>query len=109
MTKFRSGIVAAALMAGALPANAADLYQPEVVQAPQVEYQQPTMIQSSSSDWGDGWYIRGDIDYHQTAIRGTHYITYGPPAGTSTFTKTALGNSFSVGAGVGFATPGPGL
>lgn len=102
MTKFRSGIVAAALMAGALPATAADLYQPEVVQAPAVEYQQPTVIESSSSNWGDGWYIRGDIDYHRTKLRGTEYVTYGVPGGTSAFATTHLKDSFSIGAGIGY-------
>ena len=102
MKKLRTGAFAAAMFAGAVPAMAADLYQPEVVQAPPAIVEQPTVIAETSSDWGDGWYIRGDIDYHRMALRGTNYITYGTPGGTNQFASTNLKDSFSIGAGLGY-------
>ena len=56
----------AALIAGiAGSASAADLYEPPVVEAPP-----PVVYQEAN-----GWYLRGDIDYHWAKLRGTEYIT----------------------------------
>lgn len=82
------------LVGASAPALAADLYEPQVIEAPQVEVYQPVET--------NGWYIRGDIDYHWSNLRGTEYITYGPPPGTSDFATAKLGGAWSLGAGVGY-------
>jgi opacity protein-like surface antigen len=87
----------AALFAGvAGPVFAADLAEPPVVEEapPPVAYEQP-------ADFG-GWYIRGDIDYHKSDLRGIDYITYGPPPGSNVFNSADLKGSFSLGAGIGY-------
>lgn len=76
------------------PTFAADLYEPPVVEAPAPVQYQPVET--------NGWYIRGDADYHWANLRGTQYITYGPPPGTAAFTSTDLDSSGSLGAGVGY-------
>ncbi|MBK8456590.1 MAG: porin family protein [Phyllobacteriaceae bacterium] len=76
------------------PAFAADMTEPPMIEpAPPVVYEEPDM---------GGWYIRGDLDYHLAGFRGADYITYGPPAGTNSFTTGALSNSWSIGGGVGY-------
>jgi opacity protein-like surface antigen len=87
----------AALIAGiAGSASAADLYEPPVVEAPP-----PVVYQEAN-----GWYLRGDIDYHWAKLRGTEYITYGccgvVTPGTDDFDTTSLKGSFSLGTGVGY-------
>lgn len=97
MFKFAGGVAFAALAAGvAFPAAAADIMEPPVVEAAPVE-----PIAYEPADFG-GWYIRGDIDWHKTKVRGTEYITYGPPPGTAEFTKTELKGAMSLGAGIGY-------
>lgn len=80
-------------MAMTLPAAAADLYEPPVVEAP------PVQIQYQNVDYG-GWYIRGDVGYHKSKIDGIEYITYGP--GTNDFDFGKLKGALSLGAGVGY-------
>jgi opacity protein-like surface antigen len=93
--------LAAALIAFAgLPAYAADIIEPPIVEAP------PPVIEPVA-EFG-GWYIRGDIDYHWSDLRGTEYITYGvdafgnPLPGTSSFDTAELDGAWSLGAGVGY-------
>jgi opacity protein-like surface antigen len=89
-------LVLGALFAGVQAAQAADYYEPPVVEPPQVIYKEV--------DSG-GWYIRGDIDYHWSKLRGTEYITYGccaPEPGTNRFDETSLKGALSLGAGVGY-------
>jgi len=78
------------------PAAAADLYEPPVVPAP---VYQPVET--------GGWYIRGDVDYHWSQMRGAGYTTY-PGAGCvvctpgNDFDSTKLKGSWSLGAGIGY-------
>jgi opacity protein-like surface antigen len=92
----KSLIAVAALAVSGFSASAADLYVPPAPVPPQVVYQ----------NFG-GWYLRGDIDYHWSNMRGGNYITYGAPCGVgcvpgNDFDSTDLKGSFSVGAGVGY-------
>ncbi|TAM95794.1 MAG: porin family protein [Rhizobiaceae bacterium] len=85
----------AMLLAGvSAPAVAADLYEPQVVEA-------PAPVQAAPVATG-GWYIRGDVDYHWSDFRGADYITYGPPPGTNTINNGKLDGAWSVGGGVGY-------
>lgn len=82
----------AALVCGSMSAaNAADIYEPPVVEAPPVY--QPV-------DFG-GWYIRGDLGYRWSDFRGADYITYGYYPGTGTLDGD-LDGGWSIGGGVGY-------
>jgi opacity protein-like surface antigen len=107
---FRKAALAAIVAGGASPVLAADLAErPIVIEEPPV-IQQPY---EEVSDFG-GWYIRGDLDYHKSKIRGAEYITYGIEpchgcgdgfqgvGGTKSFDTTELKSAFSIGAGVGY-------
>jgi len=88
----------AALFAGvAGPVFAADLAEPQVEEAP------PPVVEAQPFDVG-GWYIRGDLDYHKSDIRGIDYITYGGVGigGTKSFDSADLKGGFSLGGGVGY-------
>lgn len=86
--------------ATAMPAFAADIYEP-VPEAPpaQIVYQEVS---------SGGWYLRGDIDYHWSKFRGADYITYGvgpgpsPLPGSKSFDFGDLKGAMSLGAGVGY-------
>lgn len=100
MFRLAKPVLAAALIAMAgVPAFAADLIEPPVVEAPPVV--EPVR------EFG-GWYIRGDLDYHWSNMRGSEYITYGvdqfgnPEPGTSSFSSSELDGAFSIGGGVGY-------
>jgi len=93
----------AALFAGvAGPVFAADLAEPQVEEAPpQAVYEQPADV--------GGWYIRGDLDYHKSDLRGVNYTTYtiDPVTnlitpGERSFDTAKLKAGFSLGAGVGY-------
>lgn len=102
MFKFAGRAAFAALAAGvAFPAIAADIMEPPVVEAAPVE-----QVAYEPADYG-GWYIRGDIDYHKSKMRGADFITYGDNpdgtrGGTAEFTKTELKGAMSLGAGIGY-------
>lgn len=96
----------AAVLAGATwAASAADLYEPPIVEAP------PPQIIYNDKSYG-GWYIRGDVDYHQSRVGDIDYITYGtdvdccgdPVAvpGMGSFNSAKLRGAMSLGAGVGY-------
>lgn len=96
---------AAALVGAALPAAAADIYEPPVIETP------PPEVVYRDTSYG-GWYIRGDIDFHKSKIKEIEFITYGadvdccgdPVAipGTGSFNSAALRGAMSLGAGVGY-------
>lgn len=95
-----AGLLGALALAGVSAAFAADLPEPP-------PYEPPVVV---SQEIG-GWYIRGDIDYHKSKIRGTEYITYGcdggacgapTDPGTSEFSSTKLDEAWSAGGGVGY-------
>jgi opacity protein-like surface antigen len=97
--KSKSALLGILFLAGiCAPAAAADLYEPPVVPAP---VYQPVQT--------GGWYIRGDVDYHWSKLRGADYVTFpGPGCGTCTgagsqdFLSTDLKGSWSLGGGVGY-------
>jgi opacity protein-like surface antigen len=99
LSKTKSVLFGLLMMAGvASPAAAADLYQPPVVPAPEM----------AAVETG-GWYIRGDLDYHWSSLRGADYITYGcgggggcTGPGTDDFDTTHLDGAWSLGGGVGY-------
>lgn len=95
--------VLAALFAGlAGPALAADLPQP-------IEEAPPPVVEAQPIDVG-GWYIRGDIDYHKSTVRGIDYATYTVDpcncgdviVGGKSFDFGKLKGGFSLGGGVGY-------
>ncbi len=94
---------AALLLFAPTAGYAADLYEPPIIEAPEPL---PPIIEPAATEFG-GWYIRGDVDYHWSKLRGTEYITYGPGAGglrggTASFDTTDLKGAMSLGAGVGY-------
>lgn len=99
MLKLSTRGLTALFAATAMPAFAADIYEP-VPEAPaQVVYEEVST---------GGWYLRGDIDYHWSKFRGADYITYGvgpgpaPLPGTNSFDFGDLKGAMSLGAGVGY-------
>ncbi|EKF19075.1 outer membrane protein [Nitratireductor pacificus] len=95
MSKFSKVLGAALLFIVPTVGFAADLYEPPIIEAP------PPQIIEPAPSFG-GWYIRGDIDYHWSKLRGTEYITYGAGGGTDRFDTTKLKGAMSLGAGVGY-------
>lgn len=84
----------AALLAGgaAVPAFAADIGEPPIVEAPQPVYEQPDV---------GGWYIRGDAGYRWSDFRGSHYVLYGDPGNFGDLDGD-LDGSYTLGGGVGY-------
>lgn len=94
MKKLMWSAIAAAMLGAS--AHAADLPQPDVVQAPPAEVQ----IASIS-----GWYLRGDASYSIMNIRGADYsITNSQTGfnGGNTFARTSMENSATFGVGAGY-------
>jgi len=89
----KRALVAGIALAAVTPAFAADLPDIPVEPMPPVVVEQPET---------GGWYIRGDVDYHMHQWNGADYVTYGPPAGTNTFTTGRFDNSWSLGGGIGY-------
>lgn len=68
-------------------AQAADLPQPEVVQAPPAEVQVASV---------SGWYLRGDASYSILKMRGAHYYISQDATGTvdnGSFDSTKIDNT----------------
>jgi opacity protein-like surface antigen len=81
-------------------AVAADLPEP-VEEAPPPVVEQPIDV--------GGWYIRGDVDYHKSTVRGIDYMTYtvdpcncSVTPGSKSFDFGKLKGGFSLGGGVGY-------
>lgn len=91
-------LFAAFALALVTSAQAADLYVPPMAPPPPqiIEREVPT----------GNWYLRGDLNYHWSDLRGTEYTTYGccgvVAPGTDDFDTTDLGGAFSLGAGIGY-------
>jgi opacity protein-like surface antigen len=97
MFSFARTAIFAGMIAGiAMPAWAADLYEPPVEQAPAEPVYEPVN--------SGGWYIRGDLDYHWAKLDGAPWYTvYGPPGGGSNeFSSYKLRGAPSIGLGVGY-------
>lgn len=88
MMKSLIGAVAFAL--AATSAFSADLYQPEQAPPPEV-----AVAQSS------GWYLRGDVGYAFTKLRGANYFQ-GSNSNMQDFDSAELDDSFTLGGGVGY-------
>ncbi|TCD15430.1 outer membrane protein [Oricola cellulosilytica] len=87
----------AALVASAIPALAADVYEPPIIEAP--VFEAPEHVPGEVS----GWYLRGDIGYAWNDFRGADYYTFpgGVVAGSNSLAGDLKG-SFTYGAGVGY-------
>jgi opacity protein-like surface antigen len=88
-------------IAGALTMATSAMAADAVYEQPVIAMPQPPRIVEPAREFG-GWYLRGDIGYRWSKLRGTEYITYGPPPGTSEFTSTDLKGALSLGGGVGY-------
>jgi opacity protein-like surface antigen len=85
------GIVAALLAGNA--AYAADLYQPPV--------EQPVEVVSEPLPSASGWYLRGDVGYAFTKLRGAHFYQ-GSNSHVADFDKADLDDTWTGGIGVGY-------
>ena len=95
MLNFARTAAVVGMFAGlASPALAADMVERPVEPVPVTPVYQ-------EAGFG-GWYIRGDVGYLQSKWRGADYITYGPPAGSNSFTSGKLRGALSLGGGVGY-------
>jgi opacity protein-like surface antigen len=86
----KSLIGAVAVIMAASSAFAADLYQPEPAQPPEV-----AVSQSS------GWYLRGDVGYAFSDLRGANYFQ-GSNSNVADFNSAKVDNSWTLGGGVGY-------
>jgi opacity protein-like surface antigen len=89
MMKSLIGAIAATLLTTS--AFAADLYTPEPA-APQG----PPVVSQSS-----GWYLRGDVGYAFTDLRGANYFQ-GSNSNLVDFDRASLDDNFTLGGGVGY-------
>ncbi len=84
-------VVGAALVCGAMPASAADLYEPEVI-----EYKDPAPAHG-------GWYLRGYIGMTNQRYRGLDYFRFDLPANDVQWQERGhFGVSPLFGVGVGY-------
>lgn len=84
-------LITAALMTSTVGAQAADLYEPPVVE----------VVPEVRTVAVGGWYLRGDIGYNKNHVGGVSYYQ-GTPTLTGEFEKHDLGASWSLGAGIGY-------
>src|SRR5690606_27900681 len=96
-SRTRLFLVASAL-GFAASAHAADIYDPPPIVMPPA----PPQYVEAPAVSGGGWYLRGDINYHWSNIRGIEYITYGTPPGTNDFDTADLKGALSLGGGIGY-------
>ncbi|WLR91708.1 outer membrane protein [Shinella zoogloeoides] len=89
MRKVLSGVVAV-LLTGTT-GYAADLYEPQVIEAPVQE----TIVETG------GWYLRGDAGWSYNKLRGAHYFQ-GSNALDRDFGTARLKSGFTIGGGVGY-------
>ncbi|MFT4160393.1 outer membrane protein [Shinella sp.] len=90
MRKVLSGIVAVLLTGTS--GYAADLYEPQVIEAP---VQEAAVVETS------GWYLRGDAGWSYNKMRGAHYFQ-GSNGNDVDFDYTRLKSGFVIGGGVGY-------
>lgn len=97
--KYSTALAGGALLAVvSVPAFAADIFEPQVIEAappPPVVYEQPVAESG-------GWYIRGDLGYSRSDFRGGDWVTPGTPAGSNSFTSGKLKGAWTGGVGVGY-------
>lgn len=90
MRKVLSGVVAVLLTGTS--GYAADLYQPEVIEAP---VQQEAVVETG------GWYLRGDAGWSYNKLRGARYFQ-GSNGVDRDFDTASLKGGFTIGGGVGY-------
>jgi len=90
MRKVLSGVVAVLLTGTS--GYAADLYQPQVIEAP---VQEAAIVETG------GWYLRGDAGWSYNKMRGAHYFQ-GSNGLDTDFDTASLKNGFTIGGGVGY-------
>jgi len=90
MRKVLSGVVAVLLTGTS--GYAADLYQPQVIEAP---VQEAAIVETG------GWYLRGDAGWSYNKMRGAHYFQGSNDLDTD-FDTAKLKNGFTIGGGVGY-------
>jgi len=90
MRKVLSGVVAVLLTGTS--GYAADLYQPQVIEAP---VQEAAVVETG------GWYLRGDAGWSYNKMRGAHYFQ-GSNGLDNDFDTAKLKNGFTIGGGVGY-------
>jgi opacity protein-like surface antigen len=90
----RKALLAGFIASLAVPAMAADPYEPRVEEAPAAPAYETT-------DFG-GWYIRGDLGYRESSFRGADYVLYDEPGSVGYFDFGKLKGSFSAGGGIGY-------
>ncbi|PZO77292.1 MAG: porin family protein [Mesorhizobium amorphae] len=89
-------LLTAVAAAAASQAWAADLAEPYI------EPQPPEEVAYEPVATG-GWYIRGDVGYHDLELRGKpEYILYGEPGLKGEFDKAELDTGWSLGGGIGY-------
>jgi len=88
-TKISTAI--AVLLAGTALSNAADLYEPPIVE----------VVPEVRTIHSGGWYLRGDIGYSHNSVGGVSYYQ-GSATLTGDFEKHDLGESWSLGGGIGY-------
>lgn len=81
----------AALLAGTALSNAADLYEPPVVE----------VVPEVRTVKTGGWYLRGDLGYSHNSVDGVDYYQALPTL-TGSFEKHDLGANWSIGGGIGY-------
>ncbi|MFC6444906.1 outer membrane protein [Shinella zoogloeoides] len=89
MRKVLSSVVA--VMLTGTSGYAADMYEPQVIEAPVQE----TVVQTG------GWYLRGDAGWSYNKLRGAHYFQ-GSNKVDKDFDFTRLRSGFVIGGGVGY-------
>lgn len=91
MMKYLGSAVAALVVSSS--AFAADAFQPEPVQ--------PMPVEAVALSTG-GWYLRGDVGYGWTHMRGASYYQGGPDGTKTDFDDTDLDGGVVLGGGVGY-------
>lgn len=90
MRKVLSGVVAVLLTGTS--GYAADMYEPQVIEAP---------VQEAVVETG-GWYLRGDAGWSYNKLRGAHFFQGGSSASDVDFVTASLKSGFTIGGGVGY-------
>tara|TARA_R110002126_G_scaffold291744_1_gene456611 strand:+ start:218186 stop:219046 length:861 start_codon:yes stop_codon:yes gene_type:complete len=86
----------------ATQAMAADVYVDPVAEPiPVYDVDMRGSTDVAVNSW-DGLYIRGDLGYSWTKLRGIDYALYGGPGDRGYFDSQKLDNSWSIGGGVGY-------
>ncbi|MGB7288461.1 MAG: outer membrane protein [Salaquimonas sp.] len=84
-------VFATGLLATTALSQAADLYEPPIVE----------VVPEVRTIHTGGWYLRGDVGYAHSAVDGVEYYQ-GTPTLTGSFERHDLGDAWSLGGGIGY-------